>query len=78
MLKKDQFLFVPGQRSDLVGAEIVEDSPQHLYDWVVERYQNLKNQGQSEELIELIVNKELDTRMEPFTGEEEKRSLRLQ
>ncbi|MDF2678976.1 MAG: system transcriptional activator [Brevibacillus sp.] len=78
MLKKDQFLFIPGQRSDLGGTEIVEDSPQHLYDWMVERYQNLKNQGQSEELIELIVNKELDTRMEPSTGEHEKRSLRLQ
>ncbi|WP_055743913.1 sigma 54-interacting transcriptional regulator [Brevibacillus choshinensis] len=78
MLKKNQFLFIPGQHSDLGGTEIVEDSPQHLYDWVVERYQNLRNQGQSEELIELIVNKELDTRMEPSTGEHEKRSLRLQ
>ncbi len=78
MLKKEQFLFIPGQRSDAGGGEWEEDSTQHLYDWVVERYQNLKNQGQSEELIELIVNKELDTRMEPSTGEHEKRSLRLQ
>lgn len=77
MLKKDQFLFIPGQRSDL-GSELCEDSAQHLYNWVVERYRNLKSQGQSEELIELIVNKELDTRLEPAAGEHEKRALRLQ
>ncbi|UYZ12263.1 sigma 54-interacting transcriptional regulator [Brevibacillus sp. WF146] len=73
MLKKEQYRFIPGQRSVLLEVEEAEPSGDHLYEWVMERYQNLKNQGQSKELIQLIVNKELESRLEPFGGDQEEK-----
>ncbi|NGQ96035.1 sigma 54-interacting transcriptional regulator [Brevibacillus sp. SYP-B805] len=79
MLKKEHFRYIPGQRADLVEGEEEEQSVEHLYTWVIDRYQNLKEQGHSEELIQLIVHKELDSRMETAAGDHDrKRTVRLQ
>jgi len=79
MLKKEQYRFIPGERAELLEGDEEEFSAEHLYGWVMERYLNLKEQGHNEVLIQLIVSKELDSRMGPAAGvSSAKRTDRLQ
>ncbi|MEW9672104.1 HPr family phosphocarrier protein [Ammoniphilus sp. 3BR4] len=80
VLKKDQYLFIPGQQSSISveSNERIETEPL-LYDWIVKRYQNLKEERQKDELIQLIISKELNSRLHVDEAEDQvKLEARLQ
>jgi transcriptional regulator with AAA-type ATPase domain/transcriptional regulatory protein LevR len=78
LLKKEWYVFIPGQQANPMEAEGQAEQPiALLYDWIVERHRSLKEQGQNEELIQLIINKELETRLGAVSEQHEARLQQL-
>ncbi len=79
LLKKEQFAFIPGQRADPLEPAEQETASADLYEWIAERHQHLKEQGQNEELIQLIISQELESRLDSAALEKnERHEVRLQ
>lgn len=64
LLKKERYRFAPGQPAADVELEEKDLGVPRLYEWIAERYRILKDQGQNDELIQLILNRELDYQVE--------------
>ncbi|UFJ42350.1 sigma 54-interacting transcriptional regulator [Brevibacillus humidisoli] len=73
MLKKERYLFVPGQQSLPVETEEPDEGITKLYEWIRERYENLRAQGQNKDLINLIVSRELKSRLDESAGDGKER-----
>ncbi|MBO8162687.1 MAG: sigma 54-interacting transcriptional regulator [Brevibacillus sp.] len=73
MLKKERYLFIPGQESLPVEPEEPGSGVTRLYEWIQQRYENLKEQGQNEDLINLIVRRELEARLDQLAADGEER-----
>ncbi|WP_051330869.1 sigma 54-interacting transcriptional regulator [Aneurinibacillus terranovensis] len=69
LLKKDYYSFLPGEYHMQTEITEWEKKVPQLYDWIKERYRNLQEQEKKKELVQLIVSKELDSRLEDILGE---------